>query len=141
MITYPDTALQLQQQLSAQPNWQETYRQLLQAARAAPRLSDTECVPENRVSGCEAPVWLKVSGTSEHVEYLFYSDARMVHALIHVALAPLQGQSAQAAVDFDTATWLSACGLRDQLSPSRSNGLYQVIKQAKQSALTLAANA
>ncbi|MGX5913311.1 SufE family protein [Aliidiomarina sp. Khilg15.8] len=140
MIAYPDTALQLQQQLNAQPNWQERYRQLLKAAKSAPRLADTECVPETRVSGCEARVWLKVSGSREQVTYRFYSDARMVHALIHVALAPLQGQSAAAAAEFDTAAWLSACGLQNELSPSRSNGLYQVIKQAKQSALALAVN-
>lgn len=140
MIAYSDTALQLQQQLKAQPNWQETYRQLLIAAKSAPRLRDAECVPETRVSGCEARVWLKVSGSADEVEYCFFSDARMVHALIHVALAPLQGQSATTAANFDTAAWLSACGLQDQLSPSRSNGLFQVIKQAKQSALALAAN-
>lgn len=140
MIAYPTAALQLQQQLNAQPNWQETYRQLLQAAKSAPGLSESERVPENRVSGCEARVWLTVSGTSDCVEYRFYSDARMVHALVHVALAPLQGQSADFAAAFDTAAWLQACGLHDQLSPSRSNGLFQVIKQAKQSALVLAAN-
>jgi cysteine desulfuration protein SufE len=140
MIAYPDAALQLQHQLNAQPNWQETYRQLLLAARSAPRLSDAECVAENRVSGCEARVWLIVSGTPDQVEYRFFSDARMVHALIHVALVPLQGQSAALAADFDTAAWLRDCGLQDQLSPSRSNGLFQVIKQAKQSALALEAN-
>lgn len=140
MIAYPDAALQLQQLLKAQPNWQETYRQLLVAARSAPRLSDAECLPQTRVSGCEARVWLKVSGSAAQVEYRFFSDARMVHALIHVALAPLQGQSAATAADFDTAAWLRDCGLQEQLSPSRSNGLFQVIKQAKQSALALVVN-
>ncbi|RUO29824.1 hypothetical protein CWE12_07580 [Aliidiomarina sedimenti] len=137
MTTLPAEADSLRQQLLAQGNWQETYRVLLLAAKTQASLDPDQRTPANRVHGCEAQVYLRVEGTQQHANYRFQSDARMVQALIYASLLPLQGQTAEAAMQFDASAWLTSCGLEKQLSPSRSNGLYQVIKAAKAAAQTL----
>lgn len=129
-------AKEVQQRLASQPNWQETYRVLLLEARQAPVLEQSLRTDENRVHGCEAKVWLRhrvdTSVNPPAIYFEFVSDARMIQALIHIALLPLQGQSAETVASFDTNTWLQSCGLQKQLSPSRSNGLTQVIAAARQ---------
>lgn len=133
--------IEVQDKLQSQPNWQETYRALLQEAKNAPLLAAELRHDANRVHGCEATVWLRVlstasarPGASPEVSFEFASDARMVQALIHIALLPLQGQSAQDIALFDMETWMHSCGLDRHLSPSRSNGLAQVVKAAREAA-------
>ena len=131
MSTLSAAADQLRHTLTSQPNWQEMYRLLLQNAKQAPVLPEEARTAACQVHGCEANVYLALSGTQQAVHFHFYSDARMVHALIHTALLPLQGQSAAYISAFDVQAWLRSCQLDQQLSPSRSNGLFQVIKAAK----------
>lgn len=140
MSVYSQSAQQLQLQLQSQPNWQEKYRVLLQAGKEAPSLAPKYRTEPYKVSGCEAKVWLLAEGSAANLQFYFFSDARLVQALVHVALLPMQNQSADFIARFDTAQWLQQCALADHLSPSRSNGLQQVIKQAKHLALAQAAN-
>lgn len=130
-----ENALQV---LRQQTNWQERYRQLLQLGKQAPALADNLRTPERRIQGCEASVYLAVEQAADGLHYRFYSDARMVHALIYVALLPLQGQSATYAAHFDLPAWLECCGLAHHLSPSRGNGIRLITEAAKARASSLA---
>lgn len=127
-------AIDLQNMLQAQRNWQDTYRVLIQAAKARPALSPELCNESTRVAGCEAKVWLQVSPGADGLQYDFASESRMVAALTYAALLPLQGQSAEFALHFDIEQWLKDCQLVKHLAPSRSNGLYQIIRHARQHA-------
>ncbi|RUO26458.1 Fe-S metabolism protein SufE [Aliidiomarina minuta] len=138
MSVYSESAQRIQQQLQSQPNWQEKYRVLLQAGKEAQPLAAEYRTDDYKVTGCEANVWLLAEGSATNLQLHFFSDARLVHALVHVALLPMQQQSADFIARFDTTRWLQQCALDDHLSPSRSNGLQQVIKRAKQLALAQA---
>ena len=127
-------ALALRDKLQAQRNWQDTYRVLIEAARQQQPLAPELCNEAHRVQGCEAKVWLHVQGTSSALQYQFASESRMVSALTYAALLPLQGQSASVATHFNVEQWLKDCNLIKHLAPSRSNGLYQIIRRARHSA-------
>lgn len=127
-------AIALRDTLQAQRNWQDIYRVLIQAARQQPPLAAELCNEAHRVQGCEAKVWLHVYGNASAMHYDFASESRMVSALTYAALLPLQNQSAHDATHFNIEQWLKDCKLVKHLAPSRSNGLYQIIRRARHSA-------
>lgn len=134
MLPLSANAIALRDALQAQRNWQDIYRVLIQAAKQQPVLAAELCNEAHRVQGCEAKVWLHVRGNSTALHYEFASESRMVSALTYAALLPLQNQSAHFATHFDVEQWLKDCNLIKHLAPSRSNGLYQIIRRARHSA-------
>ncbi len=136
LLPLTPAASDLKHQLTQQRNWQDTYRQLLLAARQQPPLDPAACNERHRVDGCEAKVWLQVSDANGQLNFTFASESRMVYALTYAALLPLQGQPPSFATNFDIQDWLQQCNLSHQLAPSRSNGLYQIIRRAQQLAQT-----
>lgn len=124
-------AVHLRNTLQTQRNWQDIYRVLIQAAKTQAPLSPELCDESHRVAGCEAKVWLHVSACASGLQYNFASESRIVGALTYAALLPLQGQSAEYALHFDIELWLKDSQLVKHLAPSRSNGLYQIIRRAR----------
>lgn len=124
-------AIQLRDQLQQQRNWQDTYRTLIQAAKSQPQLEPEFHTDDFRVLGCEAKVWLKANHQKNTLSFNFASESRMVYALTYAALLPLQQQSPQAITSFNIEQWLQQCNLIKHLAPSRSNGLYQIIRRAQ----------
>lgn len=130
----PVKAAELRTVLQQQRNWQDSYRILIQSAKNRTTLPEDKRTPVNKVSGCEANVWFWANGTADCLQFLFFSEARMVDALIYAAFLPLQGQPAHFIANFDVQQWLNDCHLANHLSPSRSNGLHQVVQAAKRTA-------
>lgn len=129
----PPAAIQLHTQLRAQSNWQDMYRTLILAAKHQPALAAEFHTRDYQVDGCEAQVWLKTLHRANSVEFQFASTSRMIYALTYAALLPLQGQTPAAACHFNIEWWLQECNLVKHLAPSRSNGLYQIIRAAQAS--------
>lgn len=132
-FSLPPAAVQLQTQLRSQANWQDMYRTLLLAAKHQPALATKFHTRDYQVEGCEAQVWLKAAHSATAVEFQFASSSRMIYALTYAALLPLQGQPRATAYHFNIERWLQECNLVKHLAPSRSNGLYQIIRTARAS--------
>lgn len=112
--------------------WEQRYRYLLGLAKMAQQL---HAVPEETafaVAGCEAPVWLKIECQNNRCYYYTHSSSRLIAGLLVVLFAPVQGKPHSALSEFNFNQWLTSCGLQQQLTPSRSNGLYQIYSHAKQ---------
>lgn len=126
-------ARELHNQLSALSNWQDIYRTVILASRQQPPLADEYCTPAYQVDGCEARVWLKANHSDTAVHFEFASQSRMIFALTYASLLPLQEQTPLFARQFDIEGWLQECNLVRHLAPSRSNGVYQIIRAARAS--------
>ena len=126
-------AQELYNQLNALSNWQDVYRTVIMASRQQRPLADEYCTSRYQVDGCEARVWLKANHSDSAVYFEFASQSRMIFALTYASLLPLQGQSPQFARQFDIESWLQGCNLVRHLAPSRSNGVYQIIRAARAS--------
>src|SRR5690554_7302779 len=123
-------ARDLYDQLSTLHNWQDIYRAVIVAAQKQAPLAEEYRTPDYQVDGCEAQVWLKPNHSDTAVHFEFASQSRMIFALTYAALLPLQGQPPQLARQFDVEQWLQQCNLVRHLAPSRSNGVYQIIRAA-----------
>ncbi|ASG66455.1 (Fe-S)-binding protein [Idiomarina piscisalsi] len=113
-------------------SWEQLFRQLVQQARSLAEYP-SECRDDDHlVGGCEAKVWLWLdTSDSEAVVIRFDSESRIVRGLLAMLQQRLDGCSVAEIAAFDIDAFYREEGLDNALSPSRSNGLYQVAKTLK----------
>lgn len=112
-------------------NWQERYRQLMLLGKLLPTLSDEFRVEPAQVKGCESQAWLYHKEIEGKHYFIADSDTRIVKGLIALLLCYAQGKTTKQIADIDFNAYLDQFGLTDQLSPSRTNGLFALAKAIK----------
>ncbi|RUO23606.1 hypothetical protein CWE08_02880 [Aliidiomarina iranensis] len=131
------SATEILNSLQHMPGWEQRYRYVLELAKTV----TPDAVEHNQshaVRGCEAPVWLRIETTAENtLRYYTDSSSRLIRGLLVILFAPVQNQSPEHMVAFSFEDWLRSCGLQQQLTPSRSNGLFHICQHAKTSAEAL----
>ncbi len=103
--------------------------------------SEQEALPEkykteqNLIDGCQSRVWLQADLTDEGtIHFQAESDALIVKGIVALLVRVLNDQTPQAILDADL-YFIEKIGLREHLSPTRSNGLLAMLKQMKLYAL------
>jgi cysteine desulfuration protein SufE len=120
--------------------WEDRYRYVIELGRMLPPLSEAEHSAENKVRGCASQVWL-VSELSHDdaaagpvLTFRGDSDAHIVSGLIAILLAQYSGRPAREIAGFDPEPVLGRLGLRDHLTPQRSNGLASMVERIRSDA-------
>ena len=125
-------------------DWEERYRYLIELGRGLPPLPEGAMNDANRVRGCVSQVWL-VSETDKadppHLTFLGASDAHIVSGLVAVALALFSGRTAPEILKADAETTFNSLGLKEHLTPQRSNGLRSMVSRIKDDARRAMADA
>lgn len=110
-------------------NWEDRYKKLIELGKAMPALSEEFKVEENKVRGCQSQVWIKTEKKPDGLVYFHGdSDALLVRGLV----ALVTGIYSQARAEDILKTppdFVKALGFETHLSPSRTNGLYSMIKR------------
>ncbi|WP_234418473.1 SufE family protein [Dongshaea marina] len=116
---------------------EQRLRQLILLGKALPPLEEKYKTDACRVHGCESAAWLHCQTDEQGLWQLSAdSEARIVRGLIAVVLAPLNQRSSQQILSFDMHSYIEQLGLRQQLSPSRGNGLNAMIEAIYQQVQT-----
>lgn len=111
--------------------WEEKYEKLIQMGKKWPGLADDLKVEDLKVKGCQSQVWIKAEMTSDQkIKFLGDSDALLVRGLVAIILSVYSDETPQSILSTEPA-FLKEMGFDSGLSPSRSNGLYSMIKQVK----------
>ena len=121
-------------------DWMDKYQYIIEMGQSLPPLPETEKTDDNIVNGCVSQVWLKADDTQGHIQYNADSDAIITKGLIALLMRVLSGHSPQEIIDADLA-FVDEVGIRQHLSPNRSNGLNAMIKKMKIIALAHQAQA
>ncbi len=112
-------------------DWEDRYKYLIDLGKELPGLSDDEKNEVNKVRGCVSQVWLvtevDTSGAEPVLTYRGDSDALIVQGLVAVALALFSGKTAREILDTDVDGFFNTLGLKEHLTPQRSNGLKSMI--------------
>jgi cysteine desulfuration protein SufE len=110
---------------------QEMYEHIIELGKSLPGLPASEQTDENKVRGCQSSVWL-VSKLNEDGTITFRgdSDALIVKGLVALVLRVFSGHTPDEILNADL-HFIDKIGLRNMLSPTRSNGLAAMIKQIK----------
>jgi len=123
---------------SALDDWMDRYALLIEMGNALPALDEKYKTENNLIEGCQSRVWLFAEYTDGKVFFQAESDAVIVKGIVSLLIRVLSGHSAQEIMTSDL-YFIDAIGLREHLSPTRSNGLLSMLKQMKMYALAFSA--
>src|SRR5678815_4763846 len=119
--------------------WDDRYRYLIELGRSLPPLPELARTAENKVRGCASQVWLatsvKPNGAAGPVlSFAGDSDAHIVRGLIAVLFALFSGKGAKDIVSTDAVALFEKLGLREHLTPQRSNGFRSMVDRIRRDA-------
>lgn len=116
-------------------DWELKYEKIIELGKKWPGLPAEFKVDDLKVKGCQSQVWLKAELQSDgKVRFLGDSDAILVRGLVALIVTVYDNETPEDIISFEP-LFLKSIGLDTGLSPSRSNGLYSMIKQVKYYAL------
>ena len=124
-------------------DWEDRYRYLIELGRKLPPLPDQLRTDANKVRGCASQVWLASSsahgpsgGRVLHLQG--DSDAHIVRGLIAVLFAIFQGRPAADILKTDANAVFAELGLKEHITPQRSNGFFSMVERVRKDARALA---
>ena len=120
-------------------DWMDKYQYLIDLGSDQQPLPSEYKTESNLIDGCQSRVWLQADLTPEGtVHFQAESDALIVKGIIALLIRVLTDHTPQEIIDADL-YFIDRIGLKDHLSPTRSNGLLAMMKQMKMYALAFKA--
>jgi cysteine desulfuration protein SufE len=115
-------------------DWMDKYNYLIELSRDLPVIDKAQKVKDNLISGCQSKVWLHASFHDGLIRFAADSDSVITKGIIALLIRVLSDRSPEEIMHADL-YFIDRIGLRQNLSPTRSNGLLSMIKQMKLYAL------
>ena len=115
-------------------DWDERYQYVIDLGKSLPLIEEKYKVEENTIKGCQSKVWLHGEKIDDKIVFTADSDAIITKGIIAVLIRAFSNQKASDILEADT-KFIDEIGLKEQLSPTRANGLVSMIKQIKMYAL------
>ena len=115
-------------------DWMDKYQLLIDLGNDLQQLDDKYKTEDNLIDGCQSRVWLQADYVDGKINFTAESDALIVKGIIALLIRVLSGHTPQEILDADL-YFIERIGLKDHLSPTRSNGLLAMVKQIKVYAL------
>ncbi len=137
-MTITDIENQIIQEFSIYDEWLDRYNYLIELGRECPTIDESQKLEKNLIKGCQSRVWLSAECRDGKVYYTADSDAVITRGIIALLIRVLSGQTPNDIVDAELG-FIDALGLKEHLSPTRSNGLVAMVKQMKLYALVFKA--
>jgi cysteine desulfuration protein SufE len=126
---------ELIQQFSKLATWEDRYRKIIEMGRALEPMDPNLKNDENLVKGCQSQVWLWATMTPDgKIRMSGDSDALIVKGLVAVLISIYSNLSPQEILE-NPPNFISELGFKENLSPSRANGLFSMIKQIRNYAM------
>ena len=118
--------------------WDDRYRYVIELGRTLEPLPEEEHSAANKVQGCVSQVWLSKrvdrSQSEPRIVYRGDSDAHIVRGLVAILLSLYSGKPAQDILGTDAEPLFEKLGLREHLTPQRSNGFRSMVERIKSDA-------
>ena len=124
------------EEFSELTDWMDKYQMLIDLGNELEVLDDKYKTEQNLIDGCQSRVWVQCDYVDGKLELTADSDALIVKGIIALLLRVLSGHTPQEILDADL-YFIDEIGLKDHLSPTRSNGLLAMIKQIRMYALAV----
>ena len=111
-------------------DWMDKYQMLIDLGNDLEPLDDKYKTEQNLIDGCQSRVWLQCDMVDGRLVFTADSDALIVKGIIALLIQVLSNHTPKEILDADL-YFIDKIGLRDHLSPTRSNGLLAMVKQIK----------
>ncbi|MBR1850201.1 MAG: SufE family protein [Bacteroidales bacterium] len=133
-MTIKEIEQQIIDEFAIYDEWLDKYSYLIELGNSCPTIDESHKTEENLIKGCQSRVWLDCTMRDGLLYFSADSDAVITKGIIALLIRALNGQRPQDIIDADLA-FIDAIGLKEHLSPSRSNGLTSMIKQMRMYAI------
>ena len=115
-------------------DWMDKYQLLIDLGNEQEPLDEKYKVESNLIDGCQSRVWLQADYVDGKINFTAESDALIVKGIVALLIRVLSGHTPQEILDADL-YFIEQIGLKEHLSPTRSNGLLAMVKQMRVYAL------
>ncbi len=115
-------------------DWMDKYEHIIGLGKELPLIEEELKSDDLLIKGCQSRVWLHAKMENGKVIFTADSDAIITKGIISLLIRVLSGQTPDAIINTDL-TFIEYIGLKEHLSPTRSNGLVSMVKQMKLYAL------
>ena len=115
-------------------DWMDKYQLLIDLGSSQEPLDEKYKTESNLIDGCQSRVWLQADLVDGRLHFQAESDALIVKGIVALLIRVLNDSTPQEILDADL-YFIDRIGLRDHLSPTRSNGLLAMVKQMRMYAL------
>lgn len=126
------------EEFSGFDDWMDKYQLLIDLGNEQEPLDAKYKVESNLIDGCQSRVWLQADYTDGLIQLSAESDALIVKGIVALLIRVLSGHTPQEILDADL-YFIDRIGLKEHLSPTRSNGLLAMVKQIRMYALAFKA--
>lgn len=138
METINEVQDEIIEEFSGFDDWMDKYQLLIDMGSGQEPLPEEYKTEQNLIDGCQSRVWLQADYQEGRVVFRAESDALIVKGIVDLLVRVLSGHTPQEILDADL-YFIDRIGLKEHLSPTRSNGLVAMLKQMKMYALAFKA--
>ena len=122
------------EEFSGLDDWMDRYQLLIDLGNEQEPLDEQYKTESNLIDGCQSRVWLQADYKDGVIHFSAESDALIVKGIVSLLIRALSDHTPKEILDADL-YFIDAIGLKEHLSPTRSNGLLAMIKQIRSYAL------
>ena len=139
-MTINETQDQIIDDFSAFDDWMDKYQMLIELGNNLELLPDQYKTPQNLIEGCQSRVWIQADydESTKLIHFVGDSDAVIVKGLVSLIISVLSDHTPDEILESDL-YFIEEIGLKEHLSPTRSNGLLSMVKQMRIYALAFKA--
>lgn len=129
-MTLEETAGQIIEEFSVYDDWLDKYNYLIETGKDVPLIDASYKTNNYLITGCQSRVWLHASLSEGRVYFSADSDAVITKGIVNLLIRVLSGRTPEEILHANL-EFLDQIGLKEHLSPTRSNGLLSMVKQMK----------
>lgn len=133
-MTIQEIGNQIVEEFQSFDDWMDKYNYVIEMGRECPMIDEKHKVDNNLIVGCQSRVWLSAEYIDGKIIFKADSDAVITKGIAYLLIRALSGQTPQDIIDANL-DFVEKIGLKEHLSPTRSNGLLAMMKQMKLYAL------
>lgn len=115
-------------------DWEERYQYMIDLGKTLPLIENQYKIDTNLIKGCQSKVWVHAEMKADKVEFTADSDAIITKGIIAILIRVFSNQHPEAIINANT-DFIDQIGLKEHLSPTRANGLVNMVKQLKMYAI------
>lgn len=137
-MTINEAQDQIIEEFSDFEDWMDKYQLLIDLGNEQEPLDDSYKTEQNLIEGCQSRVWLHADYLDGKILFRAESDALIVKGIIALLIKVLSNHTPDEILESDL-YFIDKIGLKEHLSPTRSNGLLSMVKQIRMYALAFKA--
>lgn len=133
-MTIAEIQSEIVDEFSLFDDWMQRYEYMIELGKSLPLIDDKYKTDDNIIKGCQSKVWVHAELDNDKLVFTADSDAIITKGIIAILIRVFSNQKPADIIEADT-EFIDAIGLKEHLSPTRANGLVNMIKQLKMYAL------